>query len=60
MVRRGLVQDVGGFEECFTGDNQLYEDQAFLIKVYLKGSVYASGETLGAAPHSSGTRLIQR
>lgn len=37
MVRRDVVEAVGGFEEQFRG---LYEDQAFLLKVYLRHSVY--------------------
>jgi glycosyltransferase involved in cell wall biosynthesis len=42
MVRRNLIERVGGFEEEFQGDLQLYEDQAFLAKVYLVGWVYVS------------------
>jgi glycosyltransferase involved in cell wall biosynthesis len=44
LLRRKIVKDIGGFDEGFYGINQLYEDQAFLIKVYLKGSVFASSE----------------
>ena len=40
MVRRAVLEDVGGFEAHFTGDRQLYEDQAFLSKVYLAHPVY--------------------
>ena len=40
MVRRAVLDDVGGFEAHFTGDRQLYEDQAFLAKVYLAHAVY--------------------
>jgi glycosyltransferase involved in cell wall biosynthesis len=42
LVRRTLVLGLGGFEEHFTGVRQLYEDQAFLIKVYLAAPVYFS------------------
>jgi glycosyltransferase involved in cell wall biosynthesis len=42
LVRRELVERVGGFEEEFQGELQLYEDQAFLAKLYLGGAVYAS------------------
>jgi glycosyltransferase involved in cell wall biosynthesis len=40
LVRATLVRDIGGFEEVFVGDLALYEDQAFLSKVYLDGNVY--------------------
>ena len=40
VVRRALVLSLGGFEEHFTGVRQLYEDQGFLIKVYLAAPVY--------------------
>jgi glycosyltransferase involved in cell wall biosynthesis len=39
MVRRPVVERVGGFEESFRG---MYEDQAFLAKVYLSAPVYFS------------------
>jgi glycosyltransferase involved in cell wall biosynthesis len=45
LLRRSVVQRLGGFEESFSGPNQLYEDQAFLAKVYLHEPVYASSET---------------
>ena len=44
LLRRVIVQQVGGFEEIFTGIYQLYEDQAFLAKVYLAGSVFVASE----------------
>ncbi|MEH2436130.1 MAG: glycosyltransferase family 2 protein [Nostoc sp.] len=37
LMRRELVQDVGGFEESFRG---MFEDQAFFYKVSLKASVF--------------------
>lgn len=40
VVRRSIVEAVGGFEEHFTGSRQLYEDQGFLAKVYLRHPVY--------------------
>jgi glycosyltransferase involved in cell wall biosynthesis len=43
MLRREIVEAVGGFEENFHGMNQLYEDQAFLAKVYLKSPVFVAG-----------------
>lgn len=39
LVRRNVFESVGGFEERFRG---LYEDQAFLIKVFLRYPVYIS------------------
>jgi glycosyltransferase involved in cell wall biosynthesis len=39
LVRRSVFEAVGGFEERFRG---FYEDQAFLIKVYLRYPVYIS------------------
>ncbi|MCF6158759.1 MAG: glycosyltransferase [wastewater metagenome] len=44
MLRRKVVEDIGGFEESFHGMCQLYEDQAFLAKVYLKEPVFVSNE----------------
>jgi glycosyltransferase involved in cell wall biosynthesis len=44
LLRRDLAESVGGFEEHFTGPRQMYEDQAFLAKIYLKASVYFSSK----------------
>jgi glycosyltransferase involved in cell wall biosynthesis len=44
LLRRETVENIGGFEEDFRGMYQLYEDQAFLIKVYLSAPVFAAGE----------------
>jgi glycosyltransferase involved in cell wall biosynthesis/SAM-dependent methyltransferase len=43
LLRRSALETIGRFEESFRG---LYEDQAFLVKVYLKGLVFVSGECL--------------
>jgi glycosyltransferase involved in cell wall biosynthesis len=43
IVRRSLLDQVAGFEESFGGAYQMYEDQAFLAKVYLSTAVYVSG-----------------
>jgi glycosyltransferase involved in cell wall biosynthesis len=40
IVRRHVVEQVGGFEDRFRG---MYEDQAFLIKMYLSTPIYVSG-----------------
>lgn len=44
LIRRELLARVEGFEEGFTGINQLYEDQAFLAKVYLNTPVFVANE----------------
>jgi len=45
FMKKSLIEEVGGFEEHFNGIYQVYEDQAFLSKVYLKHPVYVSNET---------------
>lgn len=45
FFRRDLAERVGGFEESFAGVNQMFEDIAFLSKVFLRESVYVAGET---------------
>jgi len=42
LLRRQILERVGGFEENFTGIRQLYEDQAFLAKVYLTTPVFVA------------------
>ena len=44
MLPTNCVRALGGFEEQFTAQNQLYEDQAFLAKVYLAAPVYFSNK----------------
>jgi hypothetical protein len=41
LVRRQIVDAVGGFEESFRA---MYEDQAFLAKVYLRASVFVASQ----------------
>jgi glycosyltransferase involved in cell wall biosynthesis len=41
LVRREVVEQVGGFEESFRG---LYEDQVFFLKVMLQAPVFVSSE----------------
>jgi glycosyltransferase involved in cell wall biosynthesis len=43
LVRRDVVQKIGGFEESFRG---MYEDQAFYAKVCLSAPVLAIGDCL--------------
>jgi len=45
MIKRDVFDRVGGFEEQFNGEKQLYEDQAFLAKVYLREPVFIAGES---------------
>jgi glycosyltransferase involved in cell wall biosynthesis len=40
MVRHETALALGGFEESFTGPLQMYEDQAFLAKLYLQDVVW--------------------
>jgi hypothetical protein len=40
LLRAGAVRAVGGFESHFTGPRQMYEDQGFLAKIYLRFPVY--------------------
>jgi len=40
LLRRNLVERVGGYEENFRG---LFEDQAFAAKVYISAPVFVSG-----------------
>lgn len=44
LLRRSLVLELGGFEEHFRRPYHLYEDQAFLAKLYLAAPVYFAGE----------------
>ena len=42
MIKKSLYDEIGGFENSFKGENQAYEDQPFLFKVYLRTPVYIS------------------
>lgn len=42
FLRREVVMQVSGFEEVFDPVHQMYEDQAFLAKIYLKVPVYVA------------------
>jgi len=44
MVRRDVLEYVGGFDESFHGPHAMYEDQAFFSKLYLRFGVYVSDE----------------
>src|SRR5581483_7283526 len=43
LMRRDMLETVGGFEEDFRG---MYEDQVFFAKVYFNVAVFVSGECL--------------
>ncbi len=44
MVKKKAILRSGYFEETFTKEYALYEDQAFLSKMYLKENVFVSSE----------------
>jgi glycosyltransferase involved in cell wall biosynthesis len=44
LVRRAIIEDTGGFEEEFQGIHGMYEDQVFLVKVYLETHVFVAGQ----------------
>jgi glycosyltransferase involved in cell wall biosynthesis len=44
LLRRSLMETDGGFQEDFRGEYQLYEDQVFLTKLYLKHPVFVSND----------------
>ncbi len=44
LVRRQVLERVGGFEEDFTGTNQLFEDQPLYAKVNLLAPIFVVGE----------------
>ena len=45
LLRHEVVKAVNGFEEQFNGIYQLYEDQAFLAKIYLSTPVFVSSSS---------------
>ena len=57
MIKRSLYDEIGGFEESFKGENQAYEDQPFLFKVYLRTPVYISGEANNLYRQRSGSLM---
>lgn len=44
MFRKDSICNLGGFEESFIGALSMFEDQAFLVKVYAALPVYVSDE----------------
>ena len=45
LVRRSVIDAVGGFDEKFTGPLQMYEDQAFFARAYLATKMFFSSRT---------------
>ena len=43
LTRREVLERVGGYDEQFRGIHHMYEDQAFLIKLYLTTPIYVAG-----------------
>ena len=43
IIRKSAFERSGGFEPSFSGVYTLYEDQAFLAKVYLNETIFISG-----------------
>lgn len=44
LLRRDVVERLGGFQESFKGIYQMFEDQAFFTKLYLQESVFVADE----------------
>lgn len=44
IIKREAIERSGGFEESFSGVYQLYEDQAFLFKIYSREKIYISAQ----------------
>ena len=42
IITKEALERAGGFEERFSGEYQLYEDQAFLSKIYASEIVFIS------------------
>lgn len=42
LCRKSMLDKIEGFEAHFTGARQMYEDQAFLTKVYVSEKIYIS------------------
>ena len=44
LIRKSVVEQVGGFEECFNKNYPTHEDIAFLAKIFLSVPVYVSSK----------------
>lgn len=63
VVTMAVLKRINGFEESFIRDYQMYEDQAFLMKIYLHQAVYISStcnnfyrQRAGSVMHVASTR----
>lgn len=45
IMKAKSFEAIGGFDESFTGKNQLYEDQVLYMKIYLHEKVYISSRS---------------
>ena len=57
IMTRKLLDDIDRFEEDFKGPNQVYEDQAFLCKIYLNSPVYISDSANNLYRQRSGSLM---
>lgn len=57
IMKKTLLDEIGGFEESFKGPNQVYEDQAFLCKIYLSSPVYVSSAANNLYRQRSGSLM---
>jgi len=46
MIRKEVLVRLGAFQEQFKGKFSLYEDQAFLIKIYLHEAIFVSSKAM--------------
>lgn len=44
LVKKEVIRKIGGFHHGFTEEKQFYEDQAFLVLIYLNEKVFVSSE----------------
>ena len=52
LVRKSAIEAIGGWEEHFSGARALFEDQAFLAKLYVTFPVYFSSSDATQIPAS--------
>lgn len=57
IMTKSLLDQIDRFEEGFTGANQVYEDQAFLCKIYLRSPVYISSDANNLYRQRSGSLM---
>ncbi len=57
IMKKSSLDKIDGFEETFTGANQVYEDQAFLCKIYLNETVFVSDDANNLYRQRSGSLM---